>query len=302
MATEITTTSVVSIVNPEEISADFLEAVRANMVMVPLVKQGKIPKGTKTISIPRRFASTSFTSRTNDATEFARVDWVPTDVTATPTTVGRTASISDEAARASIFPLGPAIAHDTGADLANKIDVDLAALIDGFSNEIGTTGQPPSVDDLMLAIYTIGNAKGNKGPLAFVGHNVFWLHVMQALGASAFTSTVYSQSNLYQFLSPSAPGTGYKGMILGCAAFETTNTKSINSSADYANGLMAVGDNCPIMLAWAEREDGSLWMPTAEAQRHPEFAALDVTMTACYAAFENGADERGVQITATQTA
>ncbi len=301
MATEITTTSVASLVNPEEINRGILEAARATTVMLPLVQLGKIAKGTKTISVPRRFASTSFTTRTNDATEFARVDWVPTDVTATPSTVGRQAYISDEAARASTFPVAPAIAYDTGKDLANKIDVDLAALIDGFSNEIGTTGLPPSVDDLMLAIYTIGNAKGNVGPLAFVGHNVFWFHVIQALGAASLTSQVFAQSNLYQFLGPAAAN-GYKGMILGCAAYETQNAKSINTAADWANGLMTVGENSPIMLAWAEREDGSLWKPYVEAQRRPEFAATSVTTTTCYAAFENGADERGVQITATQTA
>ena len=299
MANEITKTSLAETITAEEIQRDLVEAARSNLVMMPLVQQGMISVGTNTLQISRRYASTSFTSRTNDTTVFANVDYIPTSISITPTTIGRTYYVSDEADAASIVPALDSVAYDGGRDMAEKIDTDLCALGDGFSSDAGTTGAAPDLDTLQLALYTLAAAKAPR-PYGFVGASVFWYHVRLLLaGTQATLGAVYAQLPIADLLGQ-AGANGFAGTIFGVPCWESQTVKSINAAVDYANFAMSIGPGSPLVCAWKERRDG-LWTPRTEMQRRPEYASTVLTLTTCYGTGET-ADDRGVQITATQTA
>jgi hypothetical protein len=125
------------------------------------------------------------------------------------------------------------LAEDAGAAAADKFDVDALALADSFTLSTGTTNTVLTVNNLKNAPYKVRLGKV-KGPLEYILHPTQIKDIQADLittGAAVFSNP---QVGLDILNGQPAENNGFAGKIFNLQVFESTNTKSINASVDWA--------------------------------------------------------------------
>lgn len=136
--------------------------------------------------------------------------------------------------------------EQAGLALGTKFDTDALAVVDSFTNSVGSTGTALTLSKLSQAITLLRTAN-------VYGQMVAVLHPAQigdieseiiTSGASYFTG-----SPDLSILGGRAPMVnGLRGAVLGgLPIFESTNTKSVNGDADWL-GTVMVGESSISML------------------------------------------------------
>ena len=172
--------------------------------------------------------------------------------------------LRDSAERDVVADLGA----QAGRAIAEKMDTDVFALFNSFTNSVGTEDSAITVDNIFEAVATL---RGNKvvGPLAAVVSPRQALQLKKELataGGANITASEIGSSVLRQF---------YIGSVAGCQVFESSLVKR-DLDTDTDTELNAVGAVfAPTAMGHAMR--GGINM---ETQRQAAARATDIMMTA----------------------
>lgn len=125
------------------------------------------------------------------------------------------------------------LAQEAGLAIAQKFDQDAMALFNSFAGgtNIGTSGSDLTPALMLQASYTV-RAQSVGGQLVYVLHPVQLYDVQDDVLSSA--ASVWSNETKLEFLNGQPPqSNGYAGSFLNIPIFESTNTESLNASADW---------------------------------------------------------------------
>jgi N4-gp56 family major capsid protein len=163
-----------------------------------------------------------------------------------------------------------------GNAIATKMDQDLIALFDGFSNGLGATTTELTAAYLFQAAATL---RANKAPGRLVG--VF--HPYQTYALKANLTNTFANPNGGD-LQNEAMRNGYVGTIAGIDIYESANV-TVDGSGDAKGAIFA-----PEALAVAMKRDFSI-----EPQRDASNRAWELNATAIYGVGELD-DSYGVEM------
>jgi N4-gp56 family major capsid protein len=208
-------------------------------------------------------------------------------VTLTASEVAFQATITDVLEVSDIPAAHGARLRQIGRAMADKLDVDICALFQGFANVVGATGVDLSIANILDAIFTLENAD-----TASLGQIVGVLHPRQAadirLAVDADSGQAYAgvAGARAAQLGP-APGPGYFGAWFGIPFWMSTNVPSVNAGADRAGGIFIADYALGMVQKWAAR---------VEAMRWPPIRGIVLTASAMYGVGEVE-DLAGVEVT-----
>jgi hypothetical protein len=195
----------------------------------------------------------------------------PTSVTLTAAGVILGTDVTDFSATGSLLDVQEAIANFLRATL-NKVDVDSAALLGGFSTTVGTSGTNASVANLMEAFYQLLLAKELKGDALYGLHPIQYSDVAQEIAASS--APVFSTDAIQEGFLKLMPGDpNFRGTFMGVPVFSDPNIATANGGADRAGALFRAYRALGIVWKWGVK---------AETQRVVKMAATSAAVHACY--------------------
>ncbi len=146
--------------------------------------------------------------------------------------------ISDKAIKFAQADVDELVA-ECGRALAQKFDIDSLALLDALhgGTQVGTSGSDCTPGILLQASFTV-RAANIASPLVYALNPVQVYDVQDDLLTT--TASAWTNLQLLSLLNGQPPASnGYVGAFLGIPVFETTNTESVNSNADWAGGCWA---------------------------------------------------------------
>jgi len=243
-------------------------------LMLGLVTQYNIgAQAGKTIQVPKYPAIAA--ADLTEGTDMTSTTVSTSSVSVTVGEVGAQVLLTDLAAMGAGNPaeeLGTVL----GNAIATKMDTDLIALFDGFSDSIGSAGAEITVADLFKAAATL---RANKvtGVINAV------VHPYQAYQLKANLTNTFANPNGGD-LQNEAMRNGYVGTIAGINVYESANV-SIDGNDDAKGAVFA-----PEALAIAMKRDFQI-----EPQRDASNRAFELNATAIYGVGELD-DSFGVEI------
>ncbi len=142
-----------------------LDALMAHVVTPPLLRKFDLSnQPSKSVDVPK---ADSFTAAAlTEGTEVANTALTTSKVTGTAAEIGIMATITDVLEVSDIAAAHGARLKQLGRSIADKVDVDICALLDNFTSTVGTTTVDLTLANILSAIYTLEAA---NAPKPFVG-------------------------------------------------------------------------------------------------------------------------------------
>ena len=215
----------------------------------------------------------------------ANTAFAPTAVTLTVGEVGLKLTLTDLMAMGGI--VGAAhYGEQAGNAVAEKRTTDLVALMSGFSNSVGATGQTLTEAYMLAAQAQLRGAKV-PGPYVYILHTTSYYSELIGSIGSTFTALTTTGSGV-RAESNDLPGAGNGGQIGQLYGQTTLVTPLVaeDGNADKINGMYAPGRAIGYVEKWAIRP---------EADRDASLRGTEVVVTAAYAVGELD-DVSGVRI------
>lgn len=180
-------------------------------------------------------------------------------------TVGASVLLSDLSTMGGQGNVAAEVGTVLGNAIAKKIDADVIALFDGFSQTVGTAGTAIAVADIFEAVAKI-RANAYTGALACVLSPMQAYHLKAALtGTNAFSNDVANEAMVRGFI----------GSIAGCNVYEHSGV-GVDVNGDSKGAVFA-----PEALAMALKRDFVI-----EEQRDASARATELVATAYYGVAE----------------
>ena len=152
------------------INDDILDALQAAVVTPPLLAMFDLSgQPSKAVDIP--IADAESAAAVSEGAELANTALSTSKATLTASEVGIMATITDVLDVSSIAATRGAQMRQMGNAVAQKIDVDICALLAGFGTAVGTSGSNLSLANLFSAISTL-EAANAPGPYVGLFHPV----------------------------------------------------------------------------------------------------------------------------------
>ena len=263
-----------------EIVAEALFVASEQSTMRPLVRNYAITGGGKSVEVP--IYSSVSASAVSEASDLSNTAINPSSVTITASEVGIMTTLTDLARNSAPRNVAGDIGRLFGEAIAKKIDTDLTALFDGFSQEVNDGTAVLSASNVFQAVATLRKNAVPMSDLAGVFHplNEFDLK-------SGLTNTFVGRDTE---LSNEALRTGFVGNVAGVPIFETSNIadnsgNNPGTTGDY-KGAVFHRD----ALALAMMQDLKI-----ETQRDASLRADEIVATAVYGKGELN-DTYGVEL------
>lgn len=261
-----TVTTATETIYAKMLVAVLIENMYGVAVMDALVRQESlVGRPSNTFSFPVWPALTAASiAETTDLTSSA-VDTTNVDIAVTEASSIRI-DVTDLLTESSIVTGGSAFASQGGKAVADKRDVDLAALIASFSGTVGTTGVDLSEANLLDALTTLTNADAPR-PYAIA------LHTQQVgdLRKAISTTTAVVQGSTDP-ASLGGTGNGFEFPYYGLPVFASTNVPTANAGADRAGAIFARGQ----ALARVDKRPIRMGIQRDESLRATEFNITSV--------------------------
>ena len=256
-ATTPTTTSTFDDVSYSAIITDeVLDALMATVVTPPLLDNYDIMgSASKAVKIPKadKFTAAALT----EGTETANTALTSTSVTITAAEIGIQATITDVLEVSDIPAAHGARLRQLGRALADKLDVDITALLSGFSTTVGTTTVDITLANLLDAIYNLEvNDAANLGALVGVLHPRQTADLRVELEADV--AVIYEGKS---DSSISKANAGYFGSWFGIDIFQSTNVPTANAAADRAGGVFVRDYALGMVQKWTAKVEAMRWAP-----------------------------------------
>lgn len=196
------------------------------------------------------------------------VDTTNVDISVTEAAAIRV-DVTDLLSAASIIRDGSRFAQQGGKAVADKRDVDLAALLQGFSTVVGTSGVDLTEANLLSALTSLTNADAPQ-PYVYVLHTQQLGDARQALmGTTATPQSGTSPAELGSL----GPTDGQAFSYAGYPIFASTNVGTMNAGADRGGAIFARGE----ALARVDKRPMRL-----EPQRDASLRAWEYNITSVY--------------------
>ena len=261
-ATNPTTTTTYDDVSYAAILTDMvLDALMAVVVTPALLDFYDLAgEPSKAVKIPKADKFTA--AAVAEGTETQNTALTSTSVTITASEIGIQATVTDVLELSDIPAAHGARLRQLGRALADKLDVDICALFDGFSNGVGTTTQDIALTDILDAIYTLENADAALGPIVGVLHPRQTADIRTELEADA--------GAIYQAGGPGVSEgsrdigfsrAGYFGNWFGIDFWQSTNVPTANAGADRAGGIFVRDYALGMAQKWAAKVEPMRWAP-----------------------------------------
>jgi N4-gp56 family major capsid protein len=265
MANESTSSTLSELYTEIVAEAQFVASEQS--IMRNLVKNYAITGGGKVVEVP--VYGTVSASAVAEATDLGNTAINPTSVSITASEVGIMTTLTDLARNSAPRNVAGDIGKLFGEAIAKKIDTDLTAKFDGFSQEIGDGTTALSPANIFNAVAILRKNAVPSTDMACVVHplNAFDLK-------SGLTNTFVGRDTE---LSNEALRSGYVGSLAGVNIFETSNMADTSgnnpgSTGDY-KGAVFHRD----ALALAMMQDIKI-----ETQRDASLRADEIVATSVY--------------------
>jgi len=265
MANETTTTSVNDLVYSSIINEAVIEAARAKVVVVPLVKKYSLEgQASKAMDVPVWVAKSA--DSVSEGTDLSNTSLTTNKVTLTAGEVGIMTTVTDVAEASDILIGLDDYANQLGLAVADKMDSDLCGLFSALNSgsAVGSSGSDMTDDNFLEALYTVEAANAPK-PYYCVLHPRQWADLRKDIVSN--TGTPYSAE-----AGRTIVNTGFSGVLFGVEIYTTTNCPTANSAADCVGALFSA-DAIGMVKKWGIR---------TELERDASLRATEIVVTANY--------------------
>lgn len=213
----------------------------------------------KTVQIPKADKFTA--AGVAEGTELINTALTSASVTITSAEVGFQATITDVLEVSDLPAAHGARLRQIGRAMADKLDVDICALLPGFANQVGSTGVDLSIANILDAIFTLENAdSANLGPIVGVLHPRQAADIRQAVDADSGQAYAGVAGARAAQLGP-APGPGFFGAWFGIPFWMSTNVPTVNAGADRGGAIFIADYALGMVNKWSARVEAMRWPP-----------------------------------------
>ena len=278
MANETTSSTVSELYT--EIVAEALFVASERSTMRPLVKNYAITGGGKSVEVPIYAAVSA--AAVSEATDLSNTAINPTSVTITASEIGLMTTLTDLARNSAPRNVAADIGKLFGEAIAKKIDTDLTALFDGFTQEVGDGTAVLSAANVFNAVAVLRKTGVPTSEISGVFHplNAYDLK-------SGLTNTFAGRDTE---LSNEALRNGFVGKVAGVNIFETSNLADSSGNNPGTTGDYKGAVFHKDALALAMMQDLKI-----ETQRDASLRADEIVATAVYGTLELN-DSYGVEM------
>ncbi len=235
-----------------------LDALMAHVVTPPLTKRFDLRnQASKTVNIPKadKFTASGLT----EGVELANTALTTGFATMTAAETGIMATVTDVLEVSDIPAAHGARLRQLGRALADKVDVDITALLGAFSSTVGTTTADLTLANLLSGIFTLEAADAPK-PFVGVLHPVQIADLRTGLNAAA--NAPYKSEGIRAGTNELGPaGNGYAGEWFGLPLYFSTNVALANTSADRAGAIFSAQYAIGMVEKWAAKIVPMYWPP-----------------------------------------
>ena len=279
MANETTSSTATELIVTEAVNLAVLEALYANMVIAPLIKNVDCPGNTLAVEFPIWNDVSASVAAPGEATDLANTALNPTSATVTCAEVGIMTTVTDMLVMSSPASV-ESIGQELGRALGVKIDTDISALFAALNgaSAVGTTTADMTDDDLLDAIYQL-EVDNVSGQMYCVLHPIQYSDLRKDIasaGGNIFSADVGNEL---------ARKGRFQGELYGTLIKTSTTCPTANTSADRAGALFV--ENA-MAIVWK-------WKTRTELQRDASLRGTEVVVTASYGVGEIS-DARGCPI------
>ena len=263
-----------------EIVAEALFVASEQSTMRPLVRNYAITGGGKSVEVP--IYSSVSAGAVSEASDLSNTAINPSSVTITASEVGIMTTLTDLARNSAPRNVAGDIGRLFGEAIAKKIDTDLTALFDGFSQEVGDGTAVLSSANVFNAVAILRKNAVPMSDLAGVFHPLNAFDLKSGL-TTTFVGRDTEKSN-------EALNTGFVGNVAGVPIFETSNLADSSgnnpgTTGDYKGAIFHRD-----ALALAMMQDLKI-----ETQRDASLRADEIVASAVYGVGELN-DTYGVEL------
>ena len=263
-----------------EIVAEALFVASEQSTMRPLVRNYAITGGGKSVEVPIYSAVSA--SAVSEASDLSNTAINPSSVTITASEVGIMTTLTDLARNSAPRNVAGDIGKLFGEAIAKKIDTDLTALFDGFSQEVNDGTAVLSASNIFNAVAILRKNAVPMSDLAGVFHPLNAFDLKSGL-TNTFVGRDTEKSN-------EALNTGFVGNVAGVPIFETSNIADTSGNNPGTTGDYKGAVFHRDALALAMMQDLKI-----ETQRDASLRADEIVATAVYGTGELN-DTYGVEL------
>ena len=279
MANESTSSTLSELYTEIVAEAQFVASEQS--IMRNLVRNYAITGGGKVVEVP--VYGTVSASAVAEATDLSNTAINPTSVSITASEVGIMTTLTDLARNSAPRNVAGDIGKLFGEAIAKKIDTDLTAKFDGFSQEIGDGTTALSPANIFNAVAIL---RKNAVPSTDMSAVV---HPLNAYDLKAGLTNTFANANAND-LSNEALRSGYVGSLAGVKIFETSNMADTSDNFPGTTGDYKGAVFHRDALALAMMQDIKI-----ETQRDASLRADEIVATSVYGTGEIH-DTYGVEI------
>jgi N4-gp56 family major capsid protein len=279
MANESTSSTLSELYTEIVAEAQFVASEQS--IMRNLVRNYAITGGGKVVEVP--VYGTVSASAVAEATDLSNTAINPTSVSITASEVGIMTTLTDLARNSAPRNVAGDIGKLFGEAIAKKIDTDLTAKFDGFSQEIGDGTTALSPANIFNAVAILRKNAVPSTDMACV------VHPLNAYDLKAGLTNTFANANAND-LSNEALRSGYVGSLAGVKIFETSNMADTSGNNPGTTGDYKGAVFHRDALALAMMQDIKI-----ETQRDASLRADEIVATSVYGTGEIH-DTYGVEI------
>jgi len=279
MANESTSSTLSELYTEIVAEAQFVASEQS--IMKNLVRNYAITGGGKVVEVP--VYGTVSASAVAEATDLSNTAINPTSVSITASEVGIMTTLTDLARNSAPRNVAGDIGKLFGEAIAKKIDTDLTAKFDGFSQEIGDGTTALSPANIFNAVAILRKNAVPSTDMACV------VHPLNAYDLKAGLTNTFANANAND-LANEALRSGYVGSLAGVKIFETSNIADTSGNNPGTTGDYKGAVFHRDALALAMMQDIKI-----ETQRDASLRADEIVATSVYGTGEIH-DTYGVEI------
>ena len=235
-----------------------LDALMAHVVTPPLLRKFDLSnQPSLTVNVPKadKFTAAALT----EGTEVANTALTTAVVSGTAAEVGIMATITDVLEVSDIAAAHGARLKQLGRSIGDKVDVDITALFEAFSTDVGSTTVDLTLANLLSAIYTLEAANAPK-PYVGVLHPVQISDMRTALETNA--NSPFQSQGIQAGTNELGPaGNGFAGSWFGLPLYFSTNVPTATAGADRAGGIFSANYALGMVEKWASKLVPMYWPP-----------------------------------------
>jgi len=279
MANESTSSTLSELYTEIVAEAQFVASEQS--IMRNLVRNYAITGGGKVVEVP--VYGTVSASAVAEATDLSNTAINPTSVSITASEVGIMTTLTDLARNSAPRNVAGDIGKLFGEAIAKKIDTDLTAKFNGFSQEIGDGTTALSPANIFNAVAILRKNAVPSTDMACV------VHPLNAYDLKAGLTNTFANANAND-LANEALRSGYVGSLAGVKIFETSNIADTSGNNPGTTGDYKGAVFHRDALALAMMQDIKI-----ETQRDASLRADEIVATSVYGTGEIH-DTYGVEI------